>query len=749
MVYEREGAQHVPSKVRSMTCDSPVSSGIFHGPYKQGTDLLLYTGPVVQTSNSSPIETLELACLLHDKYRRFGDPRIIIKQIKTCCEGIELAQSRQRSILTCLLAAALRDRFQHFREPSDLSNSIHNHTAALRSTDITNADRAWMLCEACHSHLIHYRLYIQRDALTNAVSLAEEALRLRPTGNLLRFQSLLITAIALRSRYAVMGKSEDIAVSHSLSEEALELCHSEHPARPLALHNLACSLRLLYNESRMDHQLSAAISLHREALQLGGPCHSMRPVFLMYLATSLREQAYDSKLPHLVDEAVALARMAAAVWLNGHRPHHYSADNLVLAPRDRYKLYGCVRHLDENISIQRNALHATLLNPQTAQADLPTVLPCTVPEHDTIYHGANVGTDTLVHDMPSEASFVIVSGQAAQLPLLRRRALSLVSKAHSEGGPCLFGMARLYLSVTKGIEGVATALRILAQSLVDPCRSSQLRLSDAFDVLEKVENRMNGLTWSKDARRFAVAAYRKALNLLPRISVFGAPPQLRLHLLATIGPLIQHAAMHALQLDDVKEAVELLERGKATFWSYLLRLRTPVDALPPSLSSEIRDVAMRLETMSTIPQFSVRGVMFGLSIRELDERLEALLQEARRVSGISRFMLHESYEPLSIASECGPVVILLPGPTGSHAIILKGPLEVPIHLNLPITSSILSNLLRRIHHSGIHRDVTNERLRHARVRRFTGDDAEHALGILWKCIVLLVINSLGWTVRLL
>ena len=82
--------------------------------------------------------------------------------------------------------------------------------------------------------------------------------------------------------------------------------------------------------------------------------------------------------------------------------------------------------------------------------------------------------------------------------------------------------------------------------------------------------------------------YIATAGLLPRVAYFGLDIGSRLRALADADKLAVNGAAHALILEQPQLAIELLEQGRAVFWSQHLRLRTAFDALPSQLHQELR-----------------------------------------------------------------------------------------------------------------------------------------------------------------
>jgi tetratricopeptide (TPR) repeat protein len=97
----------------------------------------------------------------------------------------------------------------------------------------------------------------------------------------------------------------------------------------------------------------------------------------------------------------------------------------------------------------------------------------------------------------------------------------------------------------------------------------------------------------------ALGAYHAAIELLPRLAMLGLDLQSRQHALTSNSDgLARDAAACAVRAGQYDSAVELLEEGRAVFWSQALALRTPMADLrdvAPELEQRLRRISFALE----------------------------------------------------------------------------------------------------------------------------------------------------------
>jgi hypothetical protein len=107
-------------------------------------------------------------------------------------------------------------------------------------------------------------------------------------------------------------------------------------------------------------------------------------------------------------------------------------------------------------------------------------------------------------------------------------------------------------------------------------------------------------------------------------------------------------------------AVELVEQGRAVFWTQLARFSTPLDELSASgdagtaLAEEFKRLSLRLRNT-----FDISTEDQSPQIRQLTMQWDDAISRIRMVHGFSRFLLPPLFPDLQKAAEDGPVP--LPG----------------------------------------------------------------------------------------
>jgi CHAT domain-containing protein len=139
-------------------------------------------------------------------------------------------------------------------------------------------------------------------------------------------------------------------------------------------------------------------------------------------------------------------------------------------------------------------------------------------------------------------------------------------------------------------------------------------------------------------------------------------------------------------------AVELVEQGRAVFWTRLTRLRLPLDELSLSsdsgaaLAKEFQQLSFRLRSA-----FDKSTEDSSLDIQQLTMQWDDVVSRIRMLSAFSRFLLPPLFSDLRKAAEEGPVIIVNASQYGCDALIVLSAQD-PIHVPIDITQTEVSEL---------------------------------------------------------
>ncbi|KAG1809155.1 CHAT domain-containing protein [Suillus subaureus] len=174
--------------------------------------------------------------------------------------------------------------------------------------------------------------------LDEAISLCEEALRLRPVGHKARDTSLDNLGGALDIRFNKCGDIDDITRAVSLYREALTLRPPGHPTRDTTLNNLALALEIRYDKLRVREDLNEAIDLYHESLRLKRLDDPEPHISLLNLSSALCSRFTHTQKNEDVEEAITLCQESVAAMSSLHPDRYFSYIRLQEAYVSRYEI---------------------------------------------------------------------------------------------------------------------------------------------------------------------------------------------------------------------------------------------------------------------------------------------------------------------------------------------------------------------------------------------------------------------------
>ena len=430
-----------------------------------------------------------------------------------------------------------------------------------------------------------------------------------------------------------------------------------------------------FGQSGQREDLDEAISLHREALGLRAAPHPDRSRSLNNLAICAFTRFGQSGQREDLDEAISLHREALGLLPAPHPDRSSSLNNLAIVLSTRFGQSGQREDLDEAISLHREALGLRAA-PHPDRSDSLNNLAIVLStrfnqsgQHEDLDDAINAHEQSL---------HALVGGHPSTCGMSTNLAKTLSD-------------AYLHTHQLTYLDKAIAAFRVAVN-----CESAPA--SERFHAAK---------LWVRKAdpdHESALEAYRAAIQLLPRLAMHGLDLHSR-HKALTSGSdgLSRGAAACAIRSGLYHEAVELLEEGRAVFWSQALQLRTPMDDLrtvAPHLEQELKRLSFELE------QGSLRDVSRNLSdtskngmspeqeavhFRRLNDKWIAAVEEVRKLDGFQDFLRPRRLSALQAATTTAPVVVLNASETGCAALILT-PSTVQ-HVPLPEMTFSVANAL--------------------------------------------------------
>ncbi|KAG0702537.1 TPR-like protein [Suillus ampliporus] len=614
-------------------------------------------------------------------------------------------------VLECL-ANALQQRVQARGVLSDLDEAITLHKVALALRPPGHFHRFVPLNNLATSLL--YR-FLRRGVLSDmdkAIKLYRAALAQYPPCYPHRFLYLNDLATGLLYSFEQRGFVSDLDEAIELCRAALELCPAGHPHRSVSLGSLANSLTVRFRQRGALSDIDGAIELQRAALALCPPGHSDRSSSLNNLAHSFGVRFKQRGVLSDLDEAIELHRAALALCPPGHVYRFLSLSNLANDLRSRFKRRGDLSDVDEAIELQRAGL---ALRPPGQD------MQCTFLGNLAIY----------LRDRFQQCGIPSYLDEAI---VLHRRALVLCPPGHS-GRPC--SLSKLAVSLRCkfqqcGVSSIlddAIELHRVALALRPPGhpyrfmsldnltitlqdRFQQHGLSSDSEEVFKLYSQLSQVSFSVSHNDIRVAkawvalaeqlkhgsalvAYQTTLKLLDQyVAILSSSSHHFDAVREATSSLAMDAFSCCVRRGALTTAVELVEQGRAVWWTQLARFRIPLDELSASgdaghaLAEEFKQLSFRLRTV-----FDASTEDHSPLIRQLTMQWDNVVSRIRLLPGFSRFLLPSLFSDLQKAAEDGPVIIVNGSKHSCDALIVtsaQDPILVPLNISLAEVSELSS-----------------------------------------------------------
>jgi tetratricopeptide (TPR) repeat protein len=562
--------------------------------------------------------------------------------------------------------------------------------------------------------------------LNEAIEIAQLAMSSLPSGTPSLPRIMLNTAACLGMRFRRIGDVADLERTIQLLRQAstTSLASGFYGKYMLAW-NLASSLALRYQQYEEGDDLAEAIDLYNTAFSHCPSDHPDRGYIAAFFskALQLRFSRYGDQTS--LHKAVHIAKQHAE---HGDRRHTSFIECLIVLVsvlRDQYKCLDQPNDLDKALEHAQDALDICPRDYVTRHLFYIELGIC----HRTRYEG------TLNIDDLSKALE------------LHRAGLELIPPGHPDRPESLCSLALTHLQAGSPSENAFMAIETLKEALLDPNCLEQSRFANAIQVLEKIGQQVGDLHESAMANSL-LDAHRIAINALPRGAFFGLDVRGRLRSLARTESLGATAAVLAALQGQAEEAIEILEQGRAVFWSQNLRLREDFTGLPSDMAIELKDIARQLQASGSFDSDSKAVREEDLAHRRrLGDRFESLVQAVQARPGWERFLRPRTFAWLAKAATVrNPLVVLLASRRGCLAIAITAfdrPAQViPLPAITVERLEALSAALNKANWRG-RTAIDNRGMRRS---MYPPKSTRDTFCELWENVVVVIKDALGWTV---
>ncbi|KAG2339529.1 hypothetical protein BDR05DRAFT_1003340, partial [Suillus weaverae] len=432
---------------------------------------------------------------------------------------------------------------------------------------------------------------------------------------------------ALGLRFTQCGNIDDLDECIQFSREAVSLFPEGHAGRDTYLNNLAFSLT-----DRLDHQgkpndLDEAISLYEEALRLRPVGHESRDTSLDNLGGALVTRFNACGNVDDITRAVSLYREALTLRPPGHPYRDITLNNLALALKTRYDKLDVSEDLNEAVGRYRESLQLKRLHD---------------PErHRTLFN--------LSAALCSRFTQARENGDVEEAIQLCQEALASLPSLHPGRCRVHLWLQEAYLSryrIQHNPVDLSLAVENFRLGSRHPTYGFPERIDEAYNWTVAAEQHGHGS---------ALEAYSTFFELLDAHLATRSSATSRREAAAAFHyarSLPVDAASCAIRCDDLRYAVELVEKGRGQQWSLASRLRTPVEDLEsanPKLAHNYSELSKRVsDAAQSSAAIADRAAAdrAATEYRGLTRQWEAAVTEIRNLRAFSRFLLPPSYKDL-------------------------------------------------------------------------------------------------------
>jgi hypothetical protein len=202
----------------------------------------------------------------------------------------------------------------------------------------------------------------------------------------------------------------------------------------------------------------------------------------------------------------------------------------------------------------------------------------------------------------------------------------------------------------------------------------------------------------------------------------------------------------ALAADKIELGLELLEQARAVFWAQAIAAQyLDLGSLPEPLHTQITELLSMLDPRGTMSAYWIARTAENRHSRLTHEsethknlmRLRKLLDDARAMPGLERFMLGPTCATLMRCAVSHPVVILSADHNSCHALLLLPGNAGPISLALlDVTGENLERMAVEIRDVGLRsRAAEQDRAISVSRRQKSTGNSSTVLARLWRLVV--------------
>ncbi|MED5803055.1 CHAT domain-containing protein [Gordonia sp. Z-3] len=530
------------------------------------------------------------------------------------------------------LASTLRDAADHFGDRSLLGEGVREVQRALELCPEPGPVRAEALRSAGNLFRDLFMAEGNRTDLDLAITMAKESLDLTPEDNANHAVRQTNLAVVLSDRYTERATIADLDEAIRLYRKALEA--PEPVPRRIAerQNDLALALRDRYMTSYDDNDLTEALELAEMSVTNTAEESSAWPGYATNFANALIERYEVTE--NIGDLERAIQLFARALQRVVGRPADESgfATNLGLALAVQGDKSKSVERYNESISRLEQAVDVLPAHHPSLAHRLANLAEIHMQRSELKLHNGDLG------GAKSDLLEAIVASRAA------------VDEAQERDGRALPALANL-----------AGAMRHLRD--LDPEAAELHEIADVqrraaqLDLMTPIDRFPQTILWARSAQALGegnvdevMSAYRQAVELASEVAWIGLTVESRQTLLDQMAEALTDAVAYAVRTGHPWDALAWADCVRSVLWRQTVHARSIVDRGHAFESSPLR------ELVSVMSSHENRERRRGAAHRAAD---------GFKLPAIDPAVYRELRFP-------GTLVLLIPGPESSSALLLDG-----------------------------------------------------------------------------
>ncbi|EIN09272.1 hypothetical protein PUNSTDRAFT_134430 [Punctularia strigosozonata HHB-11173 SS5] len=603
------------------------------------------------------------------------------------------------------LGTYLRQRYESLGDNRDLDEAISILTQAMGLCPPAHVDRPKILLAMIVWLRRKYEVSGDNEDFDRALEIGRLALEQDfARGHTRTFLLASLAGLLGFKHSTTTSPGHNLDTCIDLSREVLQGIPPRNEYRWRCTYGLAIALHTKFKRDGDVRDLEEAIELGRQVIEALPHSHPDWFGSARYLAESLAERFMQVRDIRDLDEALALSYAARAAVPPSQLLHGSVTSLRAFLLTMRFESLGIVGDLEEAIALAESLCASRETLPAFRKMQALTCL-----SKALLLRGRHLGDpaeiDRAINELESvkgqcriflvevdvEQLRVLAACHMARFRLTRddddavrslnllEESLRLVPAGCLDRYQCLIGVAELYIEGNTPYRNVPTALTHFLEALMDDRMDVRSRLQSAegfLDIVRTHHEDVYAAPYPVPSQLLEI--YVKVISLLPRIAFFGLDLRSRLQSLTSGQNIALCGASYALNQSLPEKALEILEQGRAIFWTHALRLRSPFDDVPENLRVRLSALARQLDRVDDCGRDEISQGRDSHALekhaarrRRQSEEFATLLAQVRSHPGLERFMLHDEFRALAKAAERGPVVVLISSALSCHAVIIE------------------------------------------------------------------------------